>query len=240
MKFDFQQYLVKLFNNPLGRWYLGVPKRKKIYKITQSSCHYYTGELSKNPKGLGLPIICTGNCSPGGKFVFNRIMKLAKVIAVFAFIPLFPKNLLPLVALTDTGFQPATGLGGYGYNDWADPTNGYACNDSNSAIADAQGEKQELIPDFMNYCSIIPVQYLKTIEKGQAIISLKNIKSPIKSKPHEELRNAKIFYDVPTHKTVNLEILKKQYGPQALKPIQTQDRPILKTIFLYDADEFAV
>ncbi|MCK5345516.1 MAG: hypothetical protein KAR20_19035, partial [Candidatus Heimdallarchaeota archaeon] len=107
----------------------------------------------KNPKGLGLPIICTGNCSPGGKFVFNRIMKLAKVIAVFAFIPLFPKKLLPLVALTDTGFQPATGLGGYGYNDWADPTNGYACNDSNSAIADAQGEKQ----DYSGFGFSVPV-----------------------------------------------------------------------------------
>jgi len=56
--------IAKLFNNPLGRKYLGVPKGKEIFKITKSSTHYYTGELSKRN---GMPIICTGAHSPGGK-----------------------------------------------------------------------------------------------------------------------------------------------------------------------------
>lgn len=46
--------IVKLFDNPLGRWYFDVPKGKKIYLITRGSVHYYTGEIAKN----GLPIIC--------------------------------------------------------------------------------------------------------------------------------------------------------------------------------------
>ena len=122
--FNFQKYLVRIFDNPIGRLYLDVPKGKKIYKITKSSVHYYTGELSKKN---GLPVICTGNCSPGGKFVFNRIMRLARVVSVFALLPLFPKSLLPLVALSDTGYKSATATGGT-YNDWTNPTNAYTSN----------------------------------------------------------------------------------------------------------------
>jgi len=102
-----QKLIAKIFNNPIGRKYLGVPKGKRIYKITQSSVHYYTGELSKRN---GLPVICTGNCSPNGKFVFNQIMKLAKVVSVFAFLP-FIRGLemsAPLFVLADTGFQSPT------------------------------------------------------------------------------------------------------------------------------------
>ena len=64
--FNINKILVKLFNNPIGRKYLGVPKGKKIYKITKSSAHYYTGEIAKN----GMPLICTGDCSPGGRLKF--------------------------------------------------------------------------------------------------------------------------------------------------------------------------
>ena len=72
-KFNWQKYLVKLFDNPLGRWYLGVPRGKHIYKITKSSAHYYTGEIAKN----GMPIICTGDCSPSRNTVFNKVLKLS-------------------------------------------------------------------------------------------------------------------------------------------------------------------
>jgi len=58
--------LAKICNNPLGRKFLGVPKNKRIYKITKYSAHFYTGESSKE----GLPIISTGEC------VSNRKMKL--------------------------------------------------------------------------------------------------------------------------------------------------------------------
>ncbi len=98
ISFNWQKYFAKLFDNPIGRWYLGVPKGKHIYKITKSSVHYYTGEIAKNM----LPIICTGNCFAGGQKVFNKIMGLAKVVSCFAFLPIMPKILLPLTALTNT------------------------------------------------------------------------------------------------------------------------------------------
>lgn len=124
-----QKALVKLFDNRIGRIYLGVPKGKHIYKITQSSCHYYTGEIAKN----GLPIICTGACSPAGKFVFNRIMRLARVVSAFAFLPFFPQSLLPLIALVDTGWKNPTATGGT-YNDWANPTNAYSSDDNRTSV----------------------------------------------------------------------------------------------------------
>lgn len=117
-KENLQKSLGRIFNNFLGRWYLKVPKGKKLHKVTPSSVHYYTGGLGKN----GQPLICTGGCSPGGRFVFNRVMSLAKVVSVFAFIPLFPNSLLPLIALTDTGFHSPTVLGINGFHD---PTNAY-------------------------------------------------------------------------------------------------------------------
>jgi hypothetical protein len=116
-----QKLLVKIFDNPLGRLYLGVPKGKKIYKITESSAHYFTGEIAKN----GQPIICTGNCVPGGKWVFNQIMKLAKLTSVLAVIGLAPHSLLPLIALTDTGAKAPTATGTPN-NEWTNPTYAYA------------------------------------------------------------------------------------------------------------------
>jgi len=62
-----QKLIVKIFNNPIGRKYLGVPKGKKIYKITEYSAHYYTGEISKKN---GLPIISTGYLSSNKKLKF--------------------------------------------------------------------------------------------------------------------------------------------------------------------------
>ena len=126
-KFDWQKYFVNLFDNPLGRLYLGIPKGKHIYKITKSSAHYYTGEIAEN----GLPIICTGDCFSGGKNIENKILKLSKVISCIAFLPFLPKVLLPLIALTDTGVK-APSATGRKYNTWTNPSYAYA-DDNNYA-----------------------------------------------------------------------------------------------------------
>ena len=63
LKKYFHKSLAWFFNNPLGRRLLSVPEGKKIYKITKSSAHYYTGEVSQQ----GFPIIATGECSPNGR-----------------------------------------------------------------------------------------------------------------------------------------------------------------------------
>ena len=61
-----EKLIIKLFNNSLGRQFLGVPKGKKIYRITKSSTHFYTGELAEN----GQPLISSGAISPGGRIPF--------------------------------------------------------------------------------------------------------------------------------------------------------------------------
>lgn len=95
--------IAKLFDNPLGRLYLGVPKGKKVYKITRSSAHYYTGELNKK----GLPVITTGECLAGGSRLLNKFTFAGKffgVISLFTITKFIGEHgLLPLVALVNTG-----------------------------------------------------------------------------------------------------------------------------------------
>lgn len=76
MRTSKEKLITKIFNNPIGRWYFNVPQGKKIYKITRSSVHYYTGEIAKN----GLPIICTGAVSPGGRNTFINWLETWKPI----------------------------------------------------------------------------------------------------------------------------------------------------------------
>ena len=127
MNKSFRRYLIKFFNNPIGRRYLGSPRDKKIYKITPTGVHYYTGDLAKN----GLPLICTGDRSAGQKdIVRQKIFKLAGVLSTFAFLPIFPKSLLPLVALmADTGWHSPTVCSG-GTN----CSNAYASNDTYATV----------------------------------------------------------------------------------------------------------
>ncbi len=117
-----QILIAKLFNNPLGRWYLGAPKDKKIYKITKSSAHYYTGELSERN---GLPVICTGDCIPSGRNRFIYWLETWKPIHLcWFFIRMgwkIPKYFIGL----DTGYKAPTATGAIN-NDFTNPTNAYA------------------------------------------------------------------------------------------------------------------
>jgi len=124
--------LVRLFDNPLGRLYLGVPRGKRIYKITQSSVHYYTGELSKRN---GLPVICTGNCSPGGRLRFIHWLETWKPIHLCWLFRLMGWKIPRYFIALDTGYKsPTTTPSPGSENDWTNPANAYASDDSYATV----------------------------------------------------------------------------------------------------------
>jgi hypothetical protein len=134
-----QKLIAKIFNNPFGRLYFGVPEGKEIYKITRSSAHYYTGEFSKIN---GLPIICTGDTKPNGRNPFIYLLETWKPIHLcWFYIKMgwkIPKYFIGL----DTGAKAATATGG-SYNSWNNPTNAYTEDGTNFATAgDFQSREQ--------------------------------------------------------------------------------------------------
>jgi len=127
MKIFFNKCFSILFNNPLGRAYLGVPKGKKIYKITKSSVHYYTGEISKRN---GLPVICTGNCSPSGRLRFIKWLENWKPIHLCWLFRLLDWKIPKYLIGDDTGFESPSG--NESASNWNNPTNSYILNGSYS------------------------------------------------------------------------------------------------------------
>ncbi len=130
--------IAKLFDNPIGRKYLGVPKGKKIFKITKSSAHYYTGELSKRN---GMPVICTGDCRPDGKLAFWEWLENWKPIHLcWLFIRRgwkIPKYFIG----ADTGFKSPSATGD-DHNQYTNPTNAFSSNDV-YAVATTAGWQQD-------------------------------------------------------------------------------------------------
>ena len=63
---------------------------------------------------------------------------------------------------------------------------------------------------FPFFDTMIPIMYLRDIEKGDVVISLKNVKSKKPQNPDFELANARLFFDVPTNKKYSLEILRQE------------------------------
>lgn len=79
---------------------------------------------------------------------------------------------------------------------------------------DPLAQKQNLLLDFIDYGSFVPVQYFKLIEKGEFIISLQNVPSIRKFKGDNEILSASFFYDALTKKCFDLN---KIAGPGSLK-----------------------
>ena len=120
-----EKLLAKLFNNPIGRLWLGVPQNKKIYKITKSSVHYLTGEISKKN---GMPIICTGKCRPNGRLKFIKFLETWKPIHLCWLFKLM-KWRIPKYFVGDyTSLNSPTATGGNEDN-WTNPTYAYSSND---------------------------------------------------------------------------------------------------------------
>ncbi|MDA2935552.1 hypothetical protein MYX82_14635, partial [Acidobacteria bacterium AH-259-D05] len=68
----------------------------------------------------------------------------------------------------------------------------------------------------------IPTMYLRSLEKGRAIISLENVKVSVPFNSHEELQKAGIFIDVGKIplETYDLELIKREKGIERLIPIE--------------------
>lgn len=103
-------------------------------------------------------------------------------------------------------------------------------------VRDPAGQRQQLSPYFMNYASIIPVHYLREMEAGRLLMSLKNVQPPQPFPDGEELKQARFFYDVPNHELLDLAPFKKISGLEGLNPIRSQSASILKAISLTAQD----
>lgn len=79
---------------------------------------------------------------------------------------------------------------------------------------------------------IIPVMFLKSLEEGKMIISLKNTKPKKALIYDDELRNAKYFIDagLSTQLTFDLEGFQKEYGLKALEPIKVSQDTVIKKL----------
>ena len=76
----------------------------------------------------------------------------------------------------------------------------YLSSESNVWEKDPEAKHQQLFPDFIDYNSIVLVQYLKMIEERQLIVSLRNVPSMRSFAEGEEICAAHYFYDV--HKNI--------------------------------------
>ncbi len=94
----------------------------------------------------------------------------------------------------------------------------------------AEGRRHDPIPSI--YCHYVLTRYLRTIELGKAIISLKNISPEQKPQSPHELSNSSFFYDVSANTTYDLTLLKKESSfdltPQkiSMKIFRTKAVPI--------------
>ena len=116
-----EKTIATLFNNSLGGLYLGVPKGKKIYKITKSSAHYYTGDIAKN----GMPIICTGDVSPNGRNKFIYWLETWKPIHLCWLFDLMGWKIPKYFIGLDTGAKAPTATG-TPLGQWLNGANAYA------------------------------------------------------------------------------------------------------------------
>jgi len=68
------------------------------------------------------------------------------------------------------------------------------------------------------YARMIPFKYLKSIEKGLAVISYKNIEKMKPKESSDELSDISFFYDVISEKKYNMQSLIKSNGSQGMSP----------------------
>jgi len=97
---------------------------------------------------------------------------------------------------------------------------------------DPEAYNQQLLPDFINYGNLLPVMYLRALEKGELLMSLKNI-LPLKGLGRASgLSAARFFYDVPTSLWLDLSPIKERYGISALYPQRVNSVPLVRELQL--------
>ncbi len=85
---------------------------------------------------------------------------------------------------------------------------------------DLKTYKSPLLMEYFNYCTIISVKFLRTIEEGRLIVSLDNV-AAIKFKYlHNELAEARYFYDVYKNEVFDLNVIEGQKGKKNLYPLK--------------------
>ncbi|MBI4309743.1 MAG: hypothetical protein HY591_05380 [Candidatus Omnitrophica bacterium] len=97
----------------------------------------------------------------------------------------------------------------------------------------ARGRLSEhpLIPS--RYCQYVLLRYLRDIEAGRVIISLKNAR-PLKPLPYpDELSNARFFLDMATGQTCDLQAVRQKYGLEGMSP-NIVTKPGMKSLLVTD------
>lgn len=93
-------------------------------------------------------------------------------------------------------------------------------------IFDPDAPKQNLLPNYRTYNLILPVLFLKCIERGECIISLKNTAPPA-SGQGTKLQDANYFYDVFNERGFDLTQLGSAFAEQAAI---TATEPVQRTL----------
>ncbi len=65
---------------------------------------------------------------------------------------------------------------------------------------------------YFNYNTLVPVHFLKAIEKGQMILSLKNVSGDDRLSDLTPLEAARYFVDIPTGQIIDLKQLSAVYS----------------------------
>jgi len=91
-----------------------------------------------------------------------------------------------------------------------------------------------LLMDYFNYCTIIPSQFLKAIETGTMITSLKNIALVKNKNTRYDLKNSRYFFDIPNGKILDLKIIRDTYGIKNLIAQKINGKIFEKAFYLKD------
>lgn len=84
---------------------------------------------------------------------------------------------------------------------------------------DPNAYTEQLRPEFINYGNLLPILYLRPLEKGRLLMSLHNVPPPKNHHDSSAFTSAQFFYDVPRGWKIDLQALAQQYGQEALRPI---------------------
>jgi len=95
---------------------------------------------------------------------------------------------------------------------------------------DPLGKEQQLHPDFVSYATLIPVQFLKPIERGDLVISLRNVAAANKTPRAHDLVGVKFFYDVMQDQWFDLDILRNSAPEKKIMPQQIKNNSFNQTI----------
>ncbi len=102
---------------------------------------------------------------------------------------------------------------------------------------DLQADQAQLDPDFFHYASVLPVMYVRSLEKGICIMSLENVKHPYAFQNLDELSQSQFFLDVPNLKLIDLSVLKEQRHADRFVPHDFQNQAWTMELSIKENDQ---